>query len=154
MFRDVHLALGQQLGQELPLQSTIACHVFIGETMMAKERRAKVEQAFCDLLRSLAQREMTLSNFVKSRGNSHKWMRSFLHELCRRMDLGYCTINEFCVVVLVGSSDERYYEQSRYCSSMTHKDYKYPPARKNCNLSAKHEGSQITTCHLFVRTVI
>uniref|UniRef100_A0AAV1V4W0 ubiquitinyl hydrolase 1 n=1 Tax=Peronospora matthiolae TaxID=2874970 RepID=A0AAV1V4W0_9STRA len=90
-FRDVHLALGQQLDQELPLLSTIACHVFTGETMMAKEQRAKVEQAFRDLLRPLAQRETTLSNFVTSRGNSHKWMRSFLHELCRRMDLEYCT---------------------------------------------------------------
>ena len=69
----------------------MACHLFNGEKMIAKEQQAKVEQAFRDLLRLLVQREVTLSNFVKSRGNSHKWMRSFLHELCRLMDLECCT---------------------------------------------------------------
>ena len=90
-FSNVFLALGYQEGQDLPLLSAMACYLFNGEPMIVTEQQAKVEQAFRDLLRPLVQREETPSNFVRSRGNSHMWMRSFLHELCRRMDLECCT---------------------------------------------------------------
>ena len=103
-FSNVFLALGYQVGQDLPLLSAIACHLFNGETIIAKEQQAKVEQAFRDLLRLLVQREEISSNFVRSRGNSHMWMRSFLHELCRRMDLECCTYKR---VVCHGPSESK-----------------------------------------------
>ncbi|KAG3029370.1 hypothetical protein PC119_g6660 [Phytophthora cactorum] len=89
-FHETHLALGSSLDQDLPLLSMIACHVYNGETMLAKHQENAVETACRALLGPLVQREATLSNFVKSRGNSHKWTRSFLHELCCRMDLEDC----------------------------------------------------------------
>jgi len=58
--------------------------------MLTKRQQSVVEPAFRELLGPVAKRESTLSNFVKSRGNSHKWTRSFLHELCCRMDLEDC----------------------------------------------------------------
>ncbi|OWZ16493.1 hypothetical protein PHMEG_0009706 [Phytophthora megakarya] len=61
--------------------------------MITKHQENVVEIVCRELLRYLAQRETTLSNFVKSRGNSHKWTRSFLHELCCRMDLEDCNIS-------------------------------------------------------------
>ncbi|EGZ11162.1 hypothetical protein PHYSODRAFT_337908 [Phytophthora sojae] len=88
--RAAHLALGSCLGLELPLLPIIACQVYNGETSLAKHQQDVVEPAFREFLRPLAQREAALSNFVKSRGNSHKWTRSFLHELCCRMDLDEC----------------------------------------------------------------
>ncbi|GMF56711.1 unnamed protein product [Phytophthora fragariaefolia] len=89
-FRDAHLSLGCGLDRDLPLLSLIACHVYNGETMLTKHQQDVVEPSFRKLLEPLAQREATLGNFVKSRGNSHKWTRSFLHELCCQMDLGDC----------------------------------------------------------------
>ncbi|KAG2781266.1 hypothetical protein PC116_g3970 [Phytophthora cactorum] len=59
--------------------------------MLSKDQQMAVEPIYRELLRPLAQRETTTSNFVKSRGNTHKWTRSFLHELCCRMDLEDCT---------------------------------------------------------------
>ncbi|KAE9345832.1 hypothetical protein PR003_g7734 [Phytophthora rubi] len=88
--RAAHLALGSDLGRKLPLLPITACQVFNGETMLAKHQQRVVEPAFREFLGPLPQREATLSNFVKSRGNSHKWTRSFLHELCCRMDLDDC----------------------------------------------------------------
>ncbi|KAG1697926.1 hypothetical protein DVH05_015410 [Phytophthora capsici] len=88
--RDGRLALGSGLDRELPLLSTIACHVFNGETTVAKHQDGVVEPALREFLRPLEQRETTLSNFVASRGNGHKWTRSFLHQLCCRMDLEDC----------------------------------------------------------------
>lgn len=90
-FHDAHLVLGCGLDRKMPLLSTVACYVYNGETMLAKTQQVDLEPAFRDLLRPLAQRVITLSNFVNSRGNSHKWMRSFLHELCFHMDLDDCT---------------------------------------------------------------
>jgi hypothetical protein len=84
---DIHLALGLRLEVALPLLSTVGCHLFNGEAMVTKAQQSAVEPAFRALLRPLVCREATVSNFVKSRGNSHKWTRSFLHELCCRMDL-------------------------------------------------------------------
>ncbi|KAE8991281.1 hypothetical protein PF011_g18002 [Phytophthora fragariae] len=89
-FRDIHLALGSSLGGNLPLVATTASLVFNGETMLAKQQQEAVAPVFRELLGPLVSREATLSNFVKSRGNSHKWTRSFLHELCCRMDLEDC----------------------------------------------------------------
>ncbi|EGZ11143.1 hypothetical protein PHYSODRAFT_520653 [Phytophthora sojae] len=86
-FQDVRLVLGSRLDCALPLLSTVGCHLFNGETMLARRQEAVVEPAFRELLRPPVQREATLSNFVKSRGRGHKWARSFLHELCCRMDL-------------------------------------------------------------------
>eukprot|EP00644_Phytophthora_capsici_P009382 jgi/Phyca11/543907/estExt2_Genewise1Plus.C_PHYCAscaffold_130295 len=88
--RDGRLALGSGLDRELPLLSTIACHVFNGETTVAKHQDGVVKPALREFLRPLAQRETTLSNFVASRGNGHKWTRSPLHEVCYRMDLEDC----------------------------------------------------------------
>ncbi|KAL4150964.1 hypothetical protein PRNP1_010350 [Phytophthora ramorum] len=89
-FQDAYLSVGPRLDGALPMLSTIACHLYNGETMVAKHQRAAVEFPLRELLRPLVQREVTLSNFVKSRGSSHKWTRSFLHELCCRMDLDDC----------------------------------------------------------------
>ncbi|KAG6583091.1 uncharacterized protein IUM83_06183 [Phytophthora cinnamomi] len=89
-FRDVQLALGSSRSGNLPLVPTIASLVFNGETMLSKEQQDALEPVFRELLRPLARRETTLGNFVKSRGNSHKWTRSFLHEICYRMDLEDC----------------------------------------------------------------
>ncbi|GMF14764.1 unnamed protein product [Phytophthora lilii] len=86
-FQDIHLSLGTSLDQNIPLLSITACNIYNGETVLAKNQRNVVKPAFHELLNPLAQRETTLSNFVKSRGNSHKWKRSFLHELCCQMDL-------------------------------------------------------------------
>ncbi|KAG3193069.1 hypothetical protein C6341_g343 [Phytophthora cactorum] len=86
-FRDVPLALGCRLDQEVPVLSLAACHVFNGETMPTTRQQAVLNNVLCDLLKPVAQREATLGNFVMSRGNGHKWTRSFLHELCCRMDL-------------------------------------------------------------------
>ncbi|CAI5705089.1 unnamed protein product [Peronospora farinosa] len=86
-FQDTHLTLGYGLDRKLPILSTVACHVYNGETMLAKSKQMDMKPAFRDFLRPLAQREVVLSNFVNSRGKSHKWMRSFLHELCCHMDL-------------------------------------------------------------------
>ncbi|OWZ16492.1 hypothetical protein PHMEG_0009705 [Phytophthora megakarya] len=88
-FYDAHLALGSCLDRCLPLLSITACQVYNGETTIAKHQDV-VEPACRELLYPLVQREASLSNFVKSRGNSHKWTRSFLHELCCRMDLEDC----------------------------------------------------------------
>ncbi|KAK1946350.1 hypothetical protein P3T76_001903 [Phytophthora citrophthora] len=90
MIRDGRLALGSGLDRKLPLLSTIACRVFNGETTIARHQNDLVKPALSEFLRLLTQRETTLSNFVTSRGNSHKWTRSFLHELCCRMDLEDC----------------------------------------------------------------
>ncbi|UIZ28931.1 hypothetical protein KXD40_007205 [Peronospora effusa] len=87
---NVQMALGSRLNQDLLLLSTTACHLYNGETMFAKHQQSVVEPVLRGLLRSGTQREATLSNFVESRGNGHKWTRSFLHELCRRMDLEDC----------------------------------------------------------------
>ncbi|KAF4128787.1 putative polycystin-1, partial [Phytophthora infestans] len=89
-FLDAHLALGSSLDRNLPLLSVIACHIYNGETMLAKHQEDTAEPTFREFLGPLSQREATLSNFIKSRGNSHKWTRSFLHELCCRMDLEDC----------------------------------------------------------------
>ncbi|ETK77423.1 hypothetical protein L915_16303 [Phytophthora nicotianae] len=89
-FHDVQLALGASFDQDLSLLSMVACHVYNGETMLANDQENAVQTAFRGLLRPLAQRTATLSNFVRSRGNGHKWTRSFLHELCCRMDLEDC----------------------------------------------------------------
>ncbi|POM69331.1 Hypothetical protein PHPALM_14391 [Phytophthora palmivora] len=72
-FQDVHMTLGCRLDGNLSMLSTIACHLYNGQTMITKHPEQAVELAFRELLRRLAQRETTLSNFVKSRGNSHKW---------------------------------------------------------------------------------
>ncbi|KAG3165356.1 hypothetical protein PI126_g4645 [Phytophthora idaei] len=81
------MALGCRLDQEVPVLSLAACHVFNGETMPTTRQQAVLNNVLCDLLKPVAQREATLGNFVMSRGNGHKWTRSFLHELCCRMDL-------------------------------------------------------------------
>jgi len=86
-FGDVRLALGPRVEQEVPLLSVAACQLYNGETRLGPHQESVVEPVFRDLLAPLAQREATLRNFVKSRGNGHKWTRSFLHKLCRRMDL-------------------------------------------------------------------
>ncbi|EGZ11142.1 hypothetical protein PHYSODRAFT_337895 [Phytophthora sojae] len=65
---DLELGSGAGAGS-LTLLATVASHVYNGETMVARG---------------------TLSNFVKSRGNTHKWTHSFLQELCARMDLDDC----------------------------------------------------------------
>jgi len=87
-FRD--LALGSHINDNTSRLSTVACHLYNGKTMLTKRQQSVVEPAFRELLGPVAKRESTLSNFVKSRGNSHKWTRSFLHELCCRMDLEDC----------------------------------------------------------------
>ncbi|KAG2522160.1 hypothetical protein BBO99_00006104 [Phytophthora kernoviae] len=89
-FRCVRQALGSRLDQSLALLSTVACHLYNGETMLAKHQLATVETETRKLLGPLGQRESNLRNFVTSRGNTHKWTRSFLHELCYRMDLEDC----------------------------------------------------------------
>ncbi|POM77768.1 Hypothetical protein PHPALM_4794 [Phytophthora palmivora] len=71
-FQDVHMTLSCRLDGNLSMLSTIACHLYNGDGKTP---------------RTSSQRETTLSNFVKSRGNSHKWTRSFLHEICCRLDL-------------------------------------------------------------------
>ncbi|KAG3174226.1 hypothetical protein PI126_g444 [Phytophthora idaei] len=90
-FQDIDLALGSRLDRTLPLLPATSCHLYNGETMLSKDQQMAVEPIYRELLRPLAQRETTTSNFVKSRGNIHKWTRSFLHELCCRMDLEDCT---------------------------------------------------------------
>ena len=40
-FSNVFLALGYQVGQDLPLLSAVACYLFNGETMIAKEQQLK-----------------------------------------------------------------------------------------------------------------
>ncbi|OWZ17142.1 hypothetical protein PHMEG_0008957 [Phytophthora megakarya] len=77
----------QDIDRTVPLLSTIACYVYNGGTMLSQQRKALVEPVYRDLLGPLVWRETTLSNFAESRGSSHKWTRSFLHELCCRMDL-------------------------------------------------------------------
>ncbi|TDH71197.1 hypothetical protein CCR75_002704 [Bremia lactucae] len=89
-YKDLHLAMGSRLHAKLPLLSIIACDVFNGETMMVKGQEEIVEVACRLLIGPLTQRESVLSNFVTSRGNSHKWTRSLLHELCCRLDLEDC----------------------------------------------------------------
>ena len=89
-FHDAHLVLGCGLDRKLPLLSIIACHVYNGETMVIKSLQNEVEPTFRYLLCPLTQRAVTLSNYVNSRGNGHKWMRSFLHDLCCQMDLKEC----------------------------------------------------------------
>ncbi|POM75680.1 LOW QUALITY PROTEIN: Hypothetical protein PHPALM_7182 [Phytophthora palmivora] len=89
-FNDAYLALGSCIDHDLAVLSIIACQVYNGETVVAKNQESVVVPAFRELLLPLVQRAATLSNFVKSRGNSHKWTRSFLHELCCRMDLEDC----------------------------------------------------------------
>ncbi|KAL3660754.1 hypothetical protein V7S43_014157 [Phytophthora oleae] len=83
--RDGRLALGSGLDRKLPLLSTVACHVYNGKTTVAKHQDGVVKPALREFLRPLTQREATLSSFVTSRGNSHKWTRSFL-----QMDLEDC----------------------------------------------------------------
>ncbi|KAI9910353.1 hypothetical protein PsorP6_010208 [Peronosclerospora sorghi] len=89
-FHDVSLALGYPLDRTVPLVSTIACKIYNGDTTVGKTERASVLSAYRDLLRPLPQRETILSNYVDSRGNSHKWTHSFLHEVCRGMDVEDC----------------------------------------------------------------
>ena len=98
---------GCQVSQDLPLLSTMACHSFNGEKMIAKEQQAKVEQAFRDLLRPLVQREVTQSDFVKSRGNCHMWMRSFFMSFAAAWIWSAARTNALCVMVPVRVSDRR-----------------------------------------------
>ncbi|KAI9918934.1 hypothetical protein PsorP6_011514 [Peronosclerospora sorghi] len=87
---DVSLALGCHLNRTLPLVPTVACKLYNGDTTLSEAQNVTLESTYRYLLGRLAQREATLSNFVQSRGNSHKWTRSFLHKLCRRMDIEDC----------------------------------------------------------------
>ncbi|KAL4138171.1 hypothetical protein PRIC2_001678 [Phytophthora ramorum] len=90
-FRDMmHLILGSQLGRAVSLLSASACYLYNGETMVPKREQTVVEPVFRELLHPVAQREVALNDFVQSRGSNHKWTRSFLHELCYRMDLEDC----------------------------------------------------------------
>ncbi|CAH0519298.1 unnamed protein product [Peronospora belbahrii] len=95
-FQEIDLVRGCRLNRKVPRLAIIACHVYNGETMVETNEEA-VECLFRAFLAPLAQREVALSNFVCSRGNSHKWMRSFLHELCYRMDLeeSTCSCGKF-----------------------------------------------------------
>ncbi|EEY58354.1 uncharacterized protein PITG_01010 [Phytophthora infestans T30-4] len=86
-FRDVAMARGSHLDADVPHLSIAACHVFNGETMPTSRQQAALELAFSDFLELVVQREATMANFVTSRGNGHKWPRSFLHDLCCRLDL-------------------------------------------------------------------
>ncbi|CAI5741646.1 unnamed protein product [Hyaloperonospora brassicae] len=90
VFSDVHMVLGADLDQDLPLLPTSACYLYNGEPMLTGRQKVVMEPTLRALLAPATQREATLSNFVKSRGNGHKWMRSYLHELCCRMDLEEC----------------------------------------------------------------
>ena len=92
-FRNVHMVLGTKLNhrnQDLPLLPISACYLYNGETMLTNHQEIVMEPILRDLLRPGVQRETTLSNFDKSRGNGHKWMRSLLHKLCCLMDLEEC----------------------------------------------------------------
>ncbi|KAL4110135.1 hypothetical protein PRIC1_001828 [Phytophthora ramorum] len=90
-FRDMmHLILGSQLDRAVSLLSASACYLYNGETMVPKREQTVVEPVFRELLHPVAQREVALNDFVQSRGSNHKWTRSFLHELCYRMDLEDC----------------------------------------------------------------
>ncbi|KAE9037067.1 hypothetical protein PR001_g7199 [Phytophthora rubi] len=87
---EVDLVLGSSVGTALPLLATIASHVYNGDTMLVEHQQEVLRPDFHMFLGTLVQREGTLSNFVKSRGNTHKWRSSFLQELCSRMDLEDC----------------------------------------------------------------
>ncbi|KAE8999183.1 hypothetical protein PF005_g12397 [Phytophthora fragariae] len=89
-FGEVDLVLGSSVGTTLPLLATIASHVYNGDTMLAENQQKVLRPVFHMFLGTLVHREGTLSNFVKSRGNTHKWRSSFLQELCSRMDLEDC----------------------------------------------------------------
>ncbi|KAI9906762.1 hypothetical protein PsorP6_004381 [Peronosclerospora sorghi] len=73
---------------------TIACKLYNDETTLSEAQKGHIQSTYRYLLGRLAQREVTLSNFVQSRGNSHKWSHSFLHKLCRRMDIEDCDLRQ------------------------------------------------------------
>ncbi|POM76987.1 Hypothetical protein PHPALM_5705, partial [Phytophthora palmivora] len=68
-FGNVYLSLSTRLSNDLPLLSITGCHLFNGETILAKHHQSVVELTIRELLRPGAQREATLGNFVKLRGN-------------------------------------------------------------------------------------
>ncbi|KAF4147690.1 hypothetical protein GN958_ATG03045 [Phytophthora infestans] len=76
----VDLALGSSLDRAFPLSVAASCHLYNGETMLLKDQQTAIDPICRVLLRPLAQRVATISNFVKSRGNGHKWTHSCLYK--------------------------------------------------------------------------
>lgn len=69
------------------LRIAVACALLNGETMFSTKDNDAVDHELRVLLAQTPHREESAQAFVGARGRGHRWTRSALHELARRMDL-------------------------------------------------------------------